>query len=126
MHDALFVGSLESVGDLARCAKPGTAQALSALATAFPAGLGPRADPLNTPHVKPEWFFFATFRWLKLLSLTVAVLSMGLIVCVMIVWPWIDTVLRRITRREDISVWIGSAVALAIIGLTVWEALVEH
>ncbi len=100
---------------------------LSALATIYPAGLGPRADPLNTPEViKPEWFFFATFRWLKLFSVTFAVLSMGLIVCAMFVWPWIDAAIRRFTRREDISVWIGVVVSLAIVGLTVWEAIVAH
>ncbi|PWG73691.1 hypothetical protein DF186_21745, partial [Enterococcus hirae] len=39
---------------------------LSALATIFPAVLGPKADPLTTPEViKPEWFFYVMFRWLK-------------------------------------------------------------
>jgi len=100
---------------------------LSALATVQPAGLGPVADPLNTPNViKPEWFFFATFRWLKLFSVTFAVLSMGLVVFAMLVWPWIDAAIRRLTRREDVGLWIGVAVALSIIGMTVWEAVVEH
>ncbi len=45
---------------------------LSVLATLFPATMGPQADPLTTPEViKPEWFFYATFRWLKLFSATV-------------------------------------------------------
>ena len=40
---------------------------LSALATVFPASLGARADQLTTPdHIKPEWFFYVSFRWLKL------------------------------------------------------------
>ena len=100
---------------------------LSALATIQPAGLGPAADPLTTPDViKPEWFFFASFRWLKLFSATFAVLSMGLVVGAMFVWPWIDAAIRRITRRDEISVWIGVVVTLAIIVLTVWEALVSH
>jgi len=100
---------------------------LSALATIQPAGLGPKADPLSTPEViKPEWFFFASFRWLKLFSVTFAVLSMGLIVCAMIVWPWIDAVIRRITRCEHVSVWIGVVVSLTIIGMTAYEAFVEH
>ena len=42
---------------------------LSALATILPATMGPKADPLTTPEViKPEWFFYVTFRWLKLFS----------------------------------------------------------
>lgn len=100
---------------------------LSALATIRPAELGPVADPLNTPEViKPEWFFFASFRWLKLFSVTLAVLSMGLAVFAMIVWPWLDALIRRVTRFEDASVWIGIVVSSTIIGLTVWEAVVQH
>jgi quinol-cytochrome oxidoreductase complex cytochrome b subunit len=100
---------------------------LSVLATVLPATMGPRADALVTPEViKPEWFFYVSFRWLKLFSLTFAVLSSGLIVMTMFVWPWIDSALRRITKNEDISVYIGIVATLTLIGLTVWEALVAH
>jgi quinol-cytochrome oxidoreductase complex cytochrome b subunit len=100
---------------------------LSALATIFPATMGPRADPLTTPEViKPEWFFYVSFRWLKLFSLTFAVISTGFIVAAMFLWPWIDVALRRITGREDISVYVGIVAALLLIGLTVWEAAVAH
>jgi len=100
---------------------------LSALATALPAGMGPKADPLSTPEViKPEWFFYVSFRWLKLFSLTFAVLSTGFIVAAMFLWPWIDAVLRRITRNEDISVYIGIVATFLLVGLTVWEAVVTH
>lgn len=100
---------------------------LSALATVLPATMGPRADPLTTPEViKPEWFFYVTFRWLKLFSGTVAVLSMGFIVFVMFVWPFIDAAIRRYTRFAEASVWIGIVGALLIMGLTVWEAAVDH
>jgi quinol-cytochrome oxidoreductase complex cytochrome b subunit len=100
---------------------------LSALATLLPAELGPKADPLTTPEViKPEWFFYVAFRWLKLFSLTFAVLSSGFIVAAMFVWPWIDALLRRLTRIEEISVYIGVAATLLLVGLTVWEAAVPH
>jgi len=57
---------------------------LSVLATVLPATMGPRADPLTTPKViKPEWFFYVTFHWLKLFSGTFAVLSSEFIVFVM-------------------------------------------
>jgi quinol-cytochrome oxidoreductase complex cytochrome b subunit len=100
---------------------------LSVLATVLPATMGPRADALVTPEViKPEWFFYVSFRWLKLFSLTFAVLSTGLIVMTMFVWPWIDSALRRLTRMEDISIYIGILATLTLVGLTVWEALVTH
>ncbi|MCA9049003.1 MAG: cytochrome bc complex cytochrome b subunit [Planctomycetaceae bacterium] len=100
---------------------------LSALATVFPATMGPKADPLTTPEViKPEWFFYVSFRWLKLFSLTFAVLSTGFIVAAMFLWPWIDRVLRKVTGMEDISVYVGIVATFLLIGLTVWEAAVAH
>lgn len=100
---------------------------LSALATILPATLGPRADPLTTPEViKPEWFFYVAFRWLKLFSGTAAVLSMGLIGFLMFGWPFIDAALRKYTPAQEASVWIGIVAVLLIIGMTVWEAAVEH
>ncbi|MCE7938814.1 hypothetical protein DCC79_02170 [bacterium] len=100
---------------------------LSVLATVSPALMGPPADPLVTPEViKPEWFFYVAFRWLKLFSGTAAVLSMGLVVFVMFAWPFIDAAIRRRTRFQEASVWIGILGVVAIVGLTVWEALVKH
>ncbi|MFT5292435.1 MAG: quinol-cytochrome oxidoreductase complex cytochrome b subunit [Planctomycetota bacterium] len=100
---------------------------LIALATLLPAHLGPRANPLVTPEViKPEWFFYVTFRWLKLFSGQLAVFSMGFIVFVMFVWPFIDARLRRKRPGSEISVWIGVVVVLTILALTIWEASVAH
>jgi quinol-cytochrome oxidoreductase complex cytochrome b subunit len=100
---------------------------LSALATILPATMGPQADPLTTPEViKPEWFFYVSFRWLKLFSLTFAVISTGFIVGAMFVWPWIDKFLRKVTGSEEISVYIGIVATFLLIGLTVWEAIAAH
>lgn len=100
---------------------------LSALASIFPATMGPPADPNVTPDViKPEWFFYVAFRWLKLFTGTAATLSMGFIVLIMFTWPFIDEQIRRRTRFQEASVWIGIAGVLAIVGLTVWEAIVKH
>jgi quinol-cytochrome oxidoreductase complex cytochrome b subunit len=100
---------------------------LSALATIFPATLGPAANPLQTPEIiKPEWFFYVAFRWLKLFSGTAAILSMGFVLFVMFAWPFIDALIRKKTRFQEASVWIGILGALAIVGLTVWEAIAKH
>lgn len=100
---------------------------LSAVATIFPALMGPKANPLETPEViKPEWYFYVAFRWLKLFSLTTSVLSAGLILLAMFLWPWIDALLIRLTKRENISVYIGIAGTILLTGMTLYEALVEH
>lgn len=100
---------------------------LSALATIFPAAMGPKADPLITPEViKPEWFFYVMFRWLKLFSRTTAVISTGFIVFTMFAWPFIDEWLRKKFKISEISVWVGILAVFTIIGLTVWEAIAVH
>ena len=100
---------------------------LSALATVLPATMGPPADPLTTPEViKPEWFFYVAFRWLKLFSGTVAILSMGFVLFIMFAWPFIDDWIRRHTRFSEASVWIGLAGVALITALMVWEAAVAH
>jgi len=100
---------------------------LSALATALPVEMGPRADPSTTPEViKPEWWFYATFRWLKLFSATFAILSTGFIVFLMFAWPFVDGWVRRRWPKSEASVWIGIVSVLILIALTVWEAVVEH
>jgi quinol-cytochrome oxidoreductase complex cytochrome b subunit len=100
---------------------------LSVLATVLPSTMGPKADPLTTPEViKPEWFFYVTFRWLKLFSGTAAVLSMGFIAFTMFVWPFIDGLVRRWWPKSEFSVFAGIFAVIAIVGMTTWEALVKH
>jgi len=100
---------------------------LSVLATVLPATMGPKADPLTTPEViKPEWFFYVAFRWLKLFTGTAAVLSMGFVLFVMFAWPFVDARIRRARPGSEASVWIGVGGVLVILGLTVWEAAVAH
>jgi quinol-cytochrome oxidoreductase complex cytochrome b subunit len=100
---------------------------LSVLASVLPALVGPRANPLVTPEeIKPEWFFYVSFRWLKLFSGTFAVLSSGFIVFIMFTWPFIDKWLVKKTKYDEISVWIGIVGVFLLVGLTVWEALVKH
>ncbi len=96
---------------------------LSAFTVIFPAGLHEKADPLVTPpHIKPEWYFYFAFRWLKLTGLGVAIFTMAVGGAVFVAWPFVDKVLSRFTTRE-VAIPIGIVSVLGVIALTVWEVL---
>ncbi len=100
---------------------------ITILAIVFTVELGAPANPLVTPpHIKPEWYFFSTFRLLKLTSLHFAIVALGFCGLVMTLWPFIDRFLARKTRLREISVFIGVPVFLGFLGMTVWEALVLY
>jgi len=98
---------------------------LTLLVVVFPARMGPPADPFSTPaHIKPEWYFYFTFRWLKLTSLQVGIIGTGLAGGVLLFWPFIDRFLERKFAGKELSVWFGIVGVLLLIVFTVWEALV--
>lgn len=105
----------------------GLALVLTCLALIFPVGLADRADPLNTPaHIKPEWYFFWAFRWLKVAGLSAAILSMGAAGFLAVVWPFIDGWIRRRRPGSEISMLVGAGAVLLLLVLTVWEAVASH
>ncbi len=96
---------------------------ISAVAVIFPLELQERADPLTTPaHIKPEWYFYFTFRWLKITGLTIAVLTLGLAGAVFVLWPLLESWIKRYTKLE-IAIPLGILVVIGIAALTLWEAL---
>ena len=100
---------------------------LTCLAVIFPVGLAEKADPLTTPaHIKPEWYFFWTFRWLKLTGLTFAVLSIGFFGFLAFIWPFLDAAIRRRKPASEISVALGAAAVCVLVVLTLWEAMASH
>jgi quinol-cytochrome oxidoreductase complex cytochrome b subunit len=97
---------------------------LTLLCLVFPAHLGEKADPLVTPeHIKPEWYFFFQFRLLKLMGLHTAVVMTGLLVALLVAWPWVDALLERLAPRRDLGVYIGIVGFLGFLTFTVWEAI---
>ncbi|RMF57915.1 MAG: cytochrome bc complex cytochrome b subunit [Calditrichaeota bacterium] len=98
---------------------------LTILALVFPAHMGEPANPLVTPeHIKPEWYFFAVFRWLKLTSFEVGVVGTMFFLLVLLVWPFIDRVFLKRFPGRDVSFWFGVAGFVVFLVFTVWEALV--
>ncbi len=96
---------------------------ISAVAVILPPTLAERANPLQTPaHIKPEWYFYFTFRWLKLAGLNTALVTLGLAGGAFFFWPLIDRWLQRQLKR-DISVPVGVIAVLGVLVLTLWEAV---
>jgi quinol-cytochrome oxidoreductase complex cytochrome b subunit len=98
---------------------------LNTIAVLAPAGLGEAANPNVTPeHIRPEWYFYFAFRWLKLTSLKVGVLGTFLAALVMVFWPAVDAGLRKLAPKRELSIYFGIAAVLVVIVFTIWEALV--
>lgn len=98
---------------------------LTIIALVFPAGLGEPADPTTTPpHIKPEWYFYFSFRLLKLTSLKLSVLMTMAFGMVIFFWPFIEEVLqKRFKLSDSFSVAMGVLGFLGFLVLTVWESL---
>ncbi|HJP14748.1 MAG: cytochrome bc complex cytochrome b subunit [Nitrospinota bacterium] len=97
---------------------------ISQLAIIFPVGLGEPANPGITPeHIKPEWYFYPVFRYLKLFSFQTGIISMLVIVLTMFAWPWIDAAIERRLPGRGVSVFVGIGAALTMSLLTLVEGL---
>ncbi len=97
---------------------------LAVLAITFPAHLGEPANPDETPlHIKPEWYFFPAFRWLKLTPLWLGMAGMMAAGAAFVFWPFIDQLFRRRNPRSEVGTMIGAAALIVVLIFTVWEAL---
>jgi len=81
---------------------------LVTLALLFPAQLGEEANPNKTPlHIKPEWYFYPVFRWLKVTNLTVGILGPIFFIFILFLWPFIDRFFEKRLPGKEVSFWIG-------------------
>ena len=90
---------------------------------AVPPQLGDKADPNLTPtHIRPEWYFFPSYRWLKLVPLWVGLWTSTAFVLAMFFWPWIDGALERLMPGRRAGLVVGVTFWLITLVLLVWEA----
>ena len=90
----------------------------------LPLGLGERANPNLTPaHIRPEWYFFPPYRWLKIVPMQVGLWTSTAFVVAMLFWPWIDAFLERLAPGRKLGMLVGVLGWLFTIVLLVWEAL---
>ena len=99
----------------------------SQLAIVLPAGLGDPANPAVTPeHIRPEWYFWPVFRYLKLFSAQVGIISILVFVAAMFAWPWIDAALERRFPGRNVGFGFGVFAAVTMVMLIVVEGLSEQ
>ena len=105
-----------------------TLNVLAALAVFFPAELGVEADPFAPAPagIKPEWYFLATFEFLKYMPAHVGPIEgerLGLLLISFggVLWclvPWID---RGRNRRVTTIVMIAGVVAILFLTIMTYR-----
>ena len=96
------------------------------LSIGYPAQMGEEANALVTPeHIKPEWYFYATFQWLKLFPGQAGILMLGAIGAIGFGWPFIDKQLRKLAPKVELAMWLGALGVITMVGMTLIEALSE-
>jgi len=97
---------------------------LVTLSLLFPAHMGPEANPAMTPmHIKPEWYFYPVYRWLKITNLTWGVIGPMIFLGVLIFWPFIDRFFEKLFPKKEIAFWIGVIGALILTVFLLWETI---
>ncbi len=94
------------------------------LAVVFPAHLGPPANPEETPlHIKPEWYFFPLFRWLKLAPLWLGMAGTLVAGVVLVFWPFFEAAWRVRRPRSETALAVGGVSLALVLAMMIWEAL---
>jgi quinol-cytochrome oxidoreductase complex cytochrome b subunit len=97
---------------------------LMVLVALFPATLGPKADPLNTPeHIKPEWYFLSVYQLLKLVPRALGIVGQIAALMLVLAWPFLDRGPVRDPARRPIFLLLSLILVLAMIILGVWGHL---
>ncbi|HID38888.1 MAG TPA: cytochrome bc complex cytochrome b subunit [Calditrichaeota bacterium] len=96
---------------------------MSALTVIYPPGLGIPADATQTPlHIKPEWYFFPSYRFLKLVPLLAGIALTTAFILGFMFWPFIEPIISKdLNIRTKFSFFVGSITIIFTVGLTVWE-----
>src|SRR5207248_11401104 len=93
--------------------------ALGVLAYAWPAELGPKADPSDTQFLpRPEWYYIPVFQYLKYWHGSTAVLGIlvipGILGLLLVGLPFFDHSLERRPWKRPISVGLFTIILLSL------------
>lgn len=93
----------------------------------FPPTIGEPANPFETPeHIKPEWYFYPTFHFLKLVSFKVGILATMVVSSVMVFWALIQTGMEKILPYKIVRIIafaLGTGFMLTCICFAILESM---
>lgn len=94
------------------------------LAIVLPVEMTEKANPLITPeHIKPEWYFFPMYKWIKMTPEAVGIFFPMVVVGIFIFWPFIDSWITKITKSKALPVIIGIIGMVIVTSLMIIEAI---
>ncbi len=94
------------------------------LAIVLPVEVGEKANPLITPeHIKPEWYFFPMYKWIKMTPEAVGLFVPMVVIAVFIFWPLVDSFIVKVTNNKNLPIFIGVAGMVFVTTLMILEAL---
>ncbi|HDJ28383.1 MAG TPA: hypothetical protein ENF28_03960 [Proteobacteria bacterium] len=94
------------------------------LAIVLPVEMTEKANPLITPeHIKPEWYFFPMYKWIKLTPEAVGIFFPMVVIGIFIFWPFIDSWITKITKSKTLPVIIGIIGMVIVTSLMIIEAI---
>lgn len=109
---------------------------LLSMVTFVPAPRISPADPYVTPeHIKPEWYFLASYQFLKICEglskiglgqqapKIVGVLGQGIVILLLFALPFLDrNPVRKLSTRRT-SLTVGAVVVILFLVFTYWGAV---
>jgi ubiquinol-cytochrome c reductase cytochrome b subunit len=83
------------------------------------------ADPFNTPeHIKPEWYFLASYQFLKIIpSEFGALILMSVAGLLFVFLPFVDRSEENNILKRPIFLMLVLVCIIGFVGLTVWGFL---
>lgn len=93
----------------------------------FPPKMGELFNPDVTPeHIKPEWYFFSVFRYLKLVSYQIGIFGNLFIGMCLFFWPFIDQLFEKwlgVKGAKFTRYVLGMSFVVVWAVFTVWETV---
>ncbi len=107
---------------------------LIVLVTFFPAPMEEPADPFVTPHVKPEWYFLANYKFLQLAEYldflgswapkVMGIIAQIVVVLVLMFFPFFDKNPERHPKRRPVMVTVA-LIAIVAYGILAYLGYVK-